>query len=240
MPCPPFVGRPRGEPSPLRSSGPRRRFDSAAPRRPWASGCRSRPLVRKANDSPDSGSAHATWPPAPLWPKARGDTVRPIPRRGTWPSSPADDHADGAVGRGRRSGRVREGAAHVPGGVGQDLRVPQALRVVEEPLVEEGEVGRRRDDAATGHADGPDLGPVERTSASSVTSPWKAARSRPAMPVSGLQLLAGGRHADGHDVDDVALVLGGDAEARGRSAPAGRARARRRTCRQSSPVDLAR
>ena len=32
------------------------------------------------SDSPVAGSAHASWPPAPGWPNAPGETVRPSPR----------------------------------------------------------------------------------------------------------------------------------------------------------------
>src|SRR5690606_32625350 len=48
----------------------------------------SRPEVTNPNDTPVAGSPHAIWPPAPLWPNARGDTVGPMPRKEARPSSP--------------------------------------------------------------------------------------------------------------------------------------------------------
>ena len=101
---------------------------------------------------PVCGSAQAIWPPTPEWPKAarrggRAEVVAPL----ALAVVALDDEPAAAVGRiaGHRIGEV---VARHARDVGEHRRIPQALRVVQQRLVEERHVGRGGDAAAAGHA----------------------------------------------------------------------------------------
>ena len=139
------------------------RLAIAEPRRHCRISCSSMPFVRKQNDAPVSGSAHAIWPAAPLWPNVRAETVRPMPRTCARSSSPFDDQPARAVGGNAHV--VGERVAHVRRDVGQHVGLPHPERVVQQRLVEEREVGRGRHAAAARARRPRALGPVERRAA---------------------------------------------------------------------------
>ena len=127
-----------------------------------------------------------------------------------WPSSPAT-----TIDRARLAGTPVCGSgkrvADVPGGVGEHRRIPQPARVVQQRLVEAGEVGRRRDGAAPGHAGLDGLGPRELHE----RLVGDLAEVEAGDAEHGLPLRRRRRLADEHRAGELGLLGSGDAEPEG-------------------------
>ena len=121
-----------------------------------------RAVAERESRSP--GSAQASWPPAPLWPKASSEFVWPKPRN-VRSASPAitmpsprctrfpNTGSTSSPVRTRRASRERRGAPQ--------LRARERAAAVEQRLVEEREIGGGHGAAPARDAGEPHLGAVE-------------------------------------------------------------------------------
>ena len=171
----------------------------------------SRPFLQNANEMPVSGSAHAICMCAPEWPNAPGELFFPnigVPQL-VHPVVAGDDETDRAIDR-HVEQRFGERASDVRLRVGEDARIPQPARVVQQRLVVAGHRRRRHDRAAAGHAGRAHGGLVEpeRIDVRRVVRPCRASRRVRCRPVPPAGYRGAGERERRGDaiVDDVAEV----------------------------------